>query len=325
MRNVFGLIFVWVILSYAVPSHADLTYTVKKGDTLCEISRQFDISVSKIKQVNGMKSNRLLTGQTLVIPGCRSAAGEPEAETNKLVTREPHADSEQRQVYHVVKKGDTEAKVARRYSLSEDELRGMNNLETDKIRIGTRLLVGSDRPKYYSEQHTTEAPETRATEKVLAAQHAASSKTEEVRPLSTSEDISELGVKERLILFAKKMLHLPYRFGGTGIFGLDCSAYVQKVFAAVGVSLPRSAREQFTVGEQIDREELSAGDLVFFRTYAPFPSHVGIYLGNDLFIHASSKSKEVTIDSLETPYYLNRFIGGRRLVQEDVELTTLGQ
>lgn len=316
MRNVFGLIFVWVILSYAVPSHADLTYTVRKGDTLCEISRQFDIPVSKIKKANGMKSDRLAVGRTLIIPGCRSETKDPEAEAPKVMTREPHADSEQKQVYHVVKRGDTVAKVARRYSLSEDELRDMNNLETDRIRTGTRLLVSSGGPQ---------ASETRATEKTPLAQHAASSKTEEVRPPSASQDISELGVKERLILFAKKMLHLPYRFGGTGIFGLDCSAYVQKVFAAVGVSLPRSAREQFTVGEEIDREELSAGDLVFFRTYAPFPSHVGIYLGNDLFIHASSKSREVTIDSLETPYYLNRFIGGRRLVQEDVELATLGQ
>jgi peptidoglycan endopeptidase LytE len=57
------------------------------------------------------------------------------------------------------------------------------------------------------------------------------------------------------------------------------------------------------------------GDLVFFKTYASFPSHVGIYLGNNLFIHASSRSRKVTIDSLETPYYFKRFIGAKRFIE----------
>jgi cell wall-associated NlpC family hydrolase len=114
------------------------------------------------------------------------------------------------------------------------------------------------------------------------------------------------------------MLHLPYRFGGTGLFGIDCSAFVQRVFGAAGITLPRSAREQFEVGTEIEREDLSAGDLVFFRTYASFPSHVGIYLGNNFFIHASSRSRKVTIDSLDTPYYVRRFIGARRLVGDDI-------
>ena len=116
------------------------------------------------------------------------------------------------------------------------------------------------------------------------------------------------------------MLHLPYKFGGTGSIGLDCSAYVQKVYSLAGFTIPRSAREQFQVGDLVDKKELSIGDLVFFRTYASFPSHVGIYLGNNLFIHASSLSKKVTIDSLEAPYYFRRFIGAKRIAQpEDQE------
>jgi peptidoglycan DL-endopeptidase LytE len=111
------------------------------------------------------------------------------------------------------------------------------------------------------------------------------------------------------------MLNIPYKFGGSGFFGIDCSAYVQKVFGLLNIPLPRTAREQFGFGESILKEELSIGDLVFFRTYASFPSHVGIYLGNNLFIHASSRDRKVTIDSLETPYYSARFIGGRRLIQ----------
>ena len=123
----------------------------------------------------------------------------------------------------------------------------------------------------------------------------------------------------KIVLFAKKMLDIPYRFGGNSLFGIDCSGYVKKVYSLIGINLPRSAREQFTEGKSVETEELNIGDLVFFKTYASFPSHVGIYLGNNLFIHASSRSKKVTIDSLDTPYYFKRFIGAKRVIQDNNE------
>jgi cell wall-associated NlpC family hydrolase len=114
------------------------------------------------------------------------------------------------------------------------------------------------------------------------------------------------------------MLDIPYRFGGNSFLGIDCSGYVQKVFSLLDIMLPRTAREQFRRGKLVVKEELSAGDLVFFRTYAKFPSHVGIYLGDNRFIHASSTERKVTIDSLDAPYYLKRFIGARRLPLNDL-------
>jgi cell wall-associated NlpC family hydrolase len=119
-----------------------------------------------------------------------------------------------------------------------------------------------------------------------------------------------------VINLAKTMLDIPYRFGGTTLRGIDCSAYVQRVFSMLDIAIPRTAREQFSIGAQIGREELSVGDLVFFRTYASFPSHVGIYIGDAHFIHASSVVRKVTIDSLEQGYYRKRFLGGRRLVTD---------
>ena len=113
------------------------------------------------------------------------------------------------------------------------------------------------------------------------------------------------------------MLNVPYRFGGSSLRGIDCSAYVQRVFGLLDVQLPRTAREQYAVGARIGRDEIQIGDLVFFRTYASFPSHVGIYLGENLFIHASSMVRKVSIDSMDLPYYRKRFIGARRLVADD--------
>jgi len=93
------------------------------------------------------------------------------------------------------------------------------------------------------------------------------------------------------------------------------------VYSFIGQNIPRSAREQFNIGESVDKDDLATGDLVFFRTYASFPSHVGIYLGNNLFIHASSLSKKITIDSLESPYYFRRFIGAKRIIPDDADIS----
>jgi len=98
----------------------------------------------------------------------------------------------------------------------------------------------------------------------------------------------------------------PYRFGGSTLKGIDCSSFVQKIYRIFDVNLPRKASEQSRVGISITRENLSEGDLVFFHTKRSL-GHVGIYIGNNEFVHASSKSKVVRIDSLDTPYYQKRF------------------
>lgn len=107
----------------------------------------------------------------------------------------------------------------------------------------------------------------------------------------------------------------PYRFGGTSENAIDCSAFVQAVFtSAAEIRLPRTAREQFTVGKVIrNRRDLKFGDLIFFNTRRQVRvSHVGIYLGDNLFAHASSRSG-VTVSSLEQDYYNRKYIGAKRL------------
>jgi hypothetical protein len=120
------------------------------------------------------------------------------------------------------------------------------------------------------------------------------------------------GVSKRLKKSAFSFLGTRYRFGGTSRSGLDCSSFVQQVFRDLDIPLPRTAREQFRTGEPVTSYELQKGDLVFFRTYASFPSHVGIYLGDNKMIHASSRDHKVVISSMNTPYFRARFIGAKR-------------
>lgn len=121
-------------------------------------------------------------------------------------------------------------------------------------------------------------------------------------------------IARRLISTAMQYIGTPYVFGGTSLYyGIDCSAYVQRIFAQVGISLPRTADVQFEVGTPISRGDLIPGDIVFFTTYTYGASHCGIYIGNGEFIHASS-SRGVTVSSLGQNYYAARYIGARRVI-----------
>jgi len=113
---------------------------------------------------------------------------------------------------------------------------------------------------------------------------------------------------------AARYLGTPYRFGGESSSGIDCSSFVQKVFRENQIELPRTAREQIAQGTEVAPGELKKGDLVFFHTYASYPSHVGIYLGDGKMIHASSGKGEVTVSNLDSDYYRSRFIGAKRVV-----------
>lgn len=129
-------------------------------------------------------------------------------------------------------------------------------------------------------------------------------------------DDTESGIKKSEIMeIILSWFGTPYKFGGTSENAIDCSAFVQTVFnTAAEVKLPRTAREQFTVGKLVrNRKDLKFGDLVFFNTRKRVRvSHVGIYLGDNLFAHASSRSG-VTVSSLEQDYYNRKYIGGKRI------------
>ena len=231
-------------------------YTVKKGDTLSQIARNFSVSVRNIKTANGLRTTRINTGDKLIIPTTKT--------TNNAI------------IDYRVRSGDTLSSIARKYSSTVTKIKRANNLIGDSIHTGQKLKVPL---KLYVSKS--------AKEKIL---------------------------KDELIKVAKRYLGAPYKFGGTSTqTGIDCSAYVNKVFRTFNVNLPRTARDIYKKGQYVSKNNLEKGDLVFFATYAKYPSHVGIYIGNNKFIHASSISKKITIGSMNKSFYKKRYIGAKRI------------
>jgi cell wall-associated NlpC family hydrolase len=119
-----------------------------------------------------------------------------------------------------------------------------------------------------------------------------------------------------LVLRAMTLLGINYKFGGnTPETGFDCSGLVRYVFKeAFGLSLPRRAEEISQKGQRISVEQLVPGDLVFFNTLKRTFSHVGIYIGNNQFVHAPSSGNVVRVENIDKSYWQQRFDGARRLL-----------
>lgn len=132
------------------------------------------------------------------------------------------------------------------------------------------------------------------------------------------QKIEEFGLSavpgsDKLYAAVDKYLGIPYRYGGDSESGIDCSAFTRRVYRELGTELPRTSREQAKVGNTVDGGSMQLGDLVFFDTSIIGDiSHVGVYLDNDTFAHASS-SNGVTKSSLKERYYSKRFVKGNRI------------
>jgi hypothetical protein len=128
--------------------------------------------------------------------------------------------------------------------------------------------------------------------------------------------------REAIEMYSKNFLGTPYVWGATGPKSFDCSGFTQKVYAKWGIKIPRHSTRQAQVGEYVAYEDLERGDMVFFdteRKATGVVNHVGIYLEDGKFIHASSGNKKVVItDFNEKPFYKNRFLWGRRVVKSDI-------
>ncbi|MBM7648397.1 LysM repeat protein [Bacillus ectoiniformans] len=262
------------------PSPSNGTYTVVSGDSLGLIASKHKMTIAALKQLNGLSGDTIFVGQKLKVSGSASAPSRPQPNTSPTPAPQPVASNGT----YVVKSGDSLGLIASKHKITVTALKQLNNLSSDTIFVGQKLKIQGTSPSVSTP--SIEVPSNKPAP-------------------STSFSVA------KLISEAKSHMGTPYVWGGAVPSGFDCSGYIYYVFNQAGKKMPRTNSEGF-YSRSFYVNNPVPGDLVFFEnTYKKGISHMGIYLGANQFIQASS-SQGITITSLDNPYFKQRFVGYKR-------------
>ena len=294
----------------AKASTTTLKHTVKKGETLSAIARKHHTTIAKVRAVNGLKKSDMLKyGKVLKIPTTTYAT------KAKPVTK---------QAKYVIKRGDTLTAIARKHHTTIAKVRKANGLKkSETIKIGKVLKV----PQNKKTIRYTKTKKKASNKKLVASlSHLDTISLETVKAKKPAKfDFSDIFLSkkdeysdkcQKITSLAKTKLGRKYVWGASGTKNTyDCSSFTKYVYKNIGVTIPRTSINQSKFGKYVKRGELQKGDLIFFDTSKRrkgYVNHVGIYLGDNKFIHASSAKKKVVITSLHKNFYSNRYKGARR-------------
>ena len=326
LRNIIAVASIIIALFAPTGGFANQqTYKVRQGDSLYKIGKMFNTTPETLKELNSLKNDKLSIGQVLKVPAEPTAAegnavvapsvqSAPKTAANAGSTEQTQIQKTQQapketQTY-TVRQGDTVSGIARSFNINLKDLVAANNIKnSNSLKIGQVLTIPGGGKTVVE---TPSAKPKEATSELAAAALRVANLTD-LKPMGKE---AELTVRDRLVEAGFNMLGVRYRFGGTSEkTGLDCSALVKTLFDKFGFALPRSSREQYKHGEKVAKEDLQKGDLVFFSSSGKTPTHVGIYIGNNQFLHAASRAKKVVISDLGKTWYDLRYLGARRIME----------
>lgn len=298
----------YVLAANLVPVYAIATdslkpdkYTVVKDDNDITISRKLGVRAKALRLANlGLDWTKLKVGHVLKVPTEEDSASAAEVKINQIDTTAARVNS------NSVVMRSAPTTMSGRVALAQMRDK-VFILEQEGAWYRVKTVDGKKgyiRGDYLNELRPVVAGSTRTT-----GGRAISSSG-----FSFGDDYGYEGINADIIAEARRHMGTPYRWGGETTRGFDCSGFVRYVFRqSEGIELPRTSREQAKFGQAVDRNELRPGDLITFATGGGSRvSHIGVYIGENRFIHSSS-SRGVRIDTL-TGYYANRFVNARRPV-----------
>jgi cell wall-associated NlpC family hydrolase len=238
-----------------------------------------------------------------------------------------------------VQRGDTLSTIAAKSGVTPGALKTINKLKGSRIKTNQVLIIPISKDKTASKSKPSPlrkpglpventkskpTPEVQEADNIgLTPEEALAENEEREQDNATHRDNGKWCNPEEpklLVKAALGFLGTPYRWGGLSINGIDCSGLIKRIYQSFDIDLPRTAIEQSRVGVRVARSDLVEGDLLFFNTRKPPIGHVGIYIGNNQFIHAPARNKKVRVDNLSTPYYNKRFIRAVRPMERDDDL-----
>jgi len=210
---------------------------------------------------------------------------------------------------YVVRPGDSLYKIARTFRTTPETLISANRLQSNKIKPGQKIAVPGARN---TAAETDIAKSLRVP--LPSYDEAGNPSMSRLRETDQALEGEDQPLRLQLIKAGFELLGVNYRYSGMSAkSGFDCSGLVKSLFSKFNIELPRSSKEQYKQGEKVERGELEMGDLVFFSSGGKSPNHVGIYIGNDKFIHAERTARKVIITDLNKIWYTVRYLGARRI------------
>jgi len=303
---VMGLCVLFTLPNLPREALAGQTYKVRPGDTLSGIATQRGVTLEALKRANQLTGSLITPRQVLLIPTANAA---PSRIAAPLVVSAQDA--------YRVQPGDTLSGIAVKTGIPVPRLRDLNRMSGDRLHAGQtlRLRPVAGAPEPLALAGLTADPDMEEEESDLGLLTEEAWEERERRRKENEALLGSWNTPEEpklLVKVATGFLGAPYRLGGSSVTGLDCSAFVRIIYDIFSITLPRTASEQARIGLKVPRSELAEGDLIFFNTRRAF-GHVGIYIGNNEFVHASSVKRKVRVDSLDTPYFDRRFVRAVRL------------
>lgn len=272
----------------ALPTAEAATYTVQKGDTLSKIAQNHQVTIQDIKSWNKLKNDMIYVAQKLeVSKTSTNEAGKPSNPSTTTPTTPP----KQTTASHTVVKGDTLSKIAKQYNVTLKDIKEWNGLTTDAIYVGQVLKLSSTATIPEGDKSSGAGTPSKETSK---------------DPLANGQ-----AIYKKTIDVANTLIGTPYVYGGNTPEGLDCSGFIYYAFNQGGLKIGRDSSEGYFYGNTTQVTNPIAGDLVFFEnTYKDGISHMGIYLGNNKFIHSGSDGVEVS--DVTNSYWSKKFVGYKR-------------